>query len=58
MTSGTLYNGIDLDLSNFKSVEVDVANSQVTIGGSTTFQQLYDPLYAAGKEIREFSTST
>ncbi|KAG8170146.1 hypothetical protein KVR01_000891 [Diaporthe batatas] len=51
VTSGTLYNGIELDLSNFKSVEVDVANSQVTIGGSTTFQQLYEPLYAAGKEI-------
>ncbi|KAF6825542.1 FAD binding domain-containing protein [Colletotrichum musicola] len=51
LTTGNLHDGIDIDLGNFNGVQVDAANSQVTVGGSTTFEQLYEPLYAAGKEI-------
>ncbi|WYZ38371.1 hypothetical protein EsH8_III_000285 [Colletotrichum jinshuiense] len=51
LTTGNLHGGIDIDLGNFNGVQVDATNSQVTIGGSTTFEQLYEPLYAAGKEI-------
>lgn len=48
-----IQNAIDIDLSNFKTVELDAENNQVTVGGGATYGQLYDPLYAAGKEIRK-----
>jgi hypothetical protein len=53
VTLGTLKNGIDIDLGNFNTVTVDETNSLVTIGGAAQFQQLYDPLFAAGKEFRK-----
>jgi FAD/FMN-containing dehydrogenase len=49
-----VQNAIDIDLSNFKTVDLDVENNQVTVGGGATYGQLYDPLYNAGKEIRMF----
>lgn len=52
-TLSTVENALDIDLSNFKSVAVDAAANTVTIGGATTFRQIYDPLYNAGKQIRE-----
>ncbi|KAI1098220.1 hypothetical protein F4804DRAFT_325398 [Jackrogersella minutella] len=45
--------GIEIDLSNFNSVNLDVANDLLTIGGAVNFSQLYEPLYYAGKMLRK-----
>lgn len=37
----------------FKTVEVNEDASTMTVGGAVTFQDVYDPLYAVGKEIRK-----
>ncbi|MCJ1386710.1 hypothetical protein MMC17_009836 [Xylographa soralifera] len=50
-TLGRLKNGIEIDLGNFKSVNLDVENSTVTVGGAVVFSQLYEPLYNAGKML-------
>lgn len=46
-------NAVNIDLSNFKTVQVDAANNKLTVGGATLFADVYTPLYNAGKEIRE-----
>jgi fumiquinazoline A oxidase len=51
---GTVKNALDIDLSNFNSVEVDAANNRLIIGGATVFGQIFEPLYDAGKEIRMY----
>ena len=53
---GQLDNGLELDMGGFKSVKVDEAASTLTVGGAVTFQDVYDPLYQAGKEIRKLGT--
>jgi fumiquinazoline A oxidase len=49
-------NGIEIDLSNFRSIDVDAENNRLTVGGSVNFSQLFDPLYDAGKMLRMFSS--
>lgn len=51
-TLGEFDNGLEIDLSNFKSVELDATNNELTVGGATVFSDLYDPLYDAGKLLR------
>jgi fumiquinazoline A oxidase len=51
-TDYTSFNGIAIDLGNFKTVQVDAANNRLTIGGATEYSQLSGPLYDAGKELR------
>jgi fumiquinazoline A oxidase len=48
-----LCNGIDIDLGNFNTVDVDVKSDTITIGGSVIFDDIFDPLYNAKKEIRK-----
>lgn len=55
-TFGKLQNGLEIDLSFFRSVSVDAASSTMTIGGAVVFRDIYEPLYNAGKEIRMFCT--
>lgn len=43
---------VNIDLGNFKAVQVDAANNRMTVGGATLFGNVYTPLYSAGKEIR------
>lgn len=50
-TFGTLKNGIEIDLGHFNSINLDSVNNLVTVGGAVRLGQLFDPLYAAGKEI-------
>lgn len=45
-------NGIEIDLSSFRTIEVDAQNSKLTAGGSVNFSQLFDPLYDAHKMLR------
>lgn len=52
-TFGRLQNGIEIDLGFFKNVSVDKAASTMTIGGAVLNGDVIEPLYAAGKEIRE-----
>ena len=46
-------NAINIDLGNFITVEVDPENDRMTIGGAANFSRFFDPLYDAGKIIRE-----
>ena len=57
-TFGTLDEGLAIDLRNLNSVIVNAAANTMIIGGGTIFNQVFDPLYNAGKEIREFALTT
>lgn len=50
---GELGDGLAIDLSNFNTINVDKNASTVTIGGGVRFSDIFDPLYAAGKELRK-----
>lgn len=52
-TLSGVQDALDIDLGNFKSVSVDASANTMTIGGATIFADIYDPLYNAGKQIRE-----
>ena len=54
---GKLKNGLELDMSGFKTVKVDVAANTLTVGGAVTIGEVLEPLYAAGKEIRTLPDS-
>ena len=47
-----MRDGIDIDLSNLRYVHLDARRNLVTIGGATKFEQIWDTLQPAGKEIR------
>jgi FAD/FMN-containing dehydrogenase len=49
--------GIDIDLGNFRTVDLDVENNKLTVGGSVNFTQLFEPLNNAGKMLRTSSDS-
>lgn len=49
---GTVKDAVNIDLKNLKSVEVDAEKNELTVGGATTAGQIYEPLYAVGKELR------
>jgi len=57
-TLARLQNGIEIDLSNFKSVSLDAANNVLTVGGAVVFSQLYEPLSNAGKMLRMCGANT
>ncbi|PCG89579.1 FAD-binding, type 2 [Penicillium occitanis (nom. inval.)] len=48
---GQVQNAIDIDLSQFKSVAIDAENNILTVGGSVTFSDIFQPLYDVGKEV-------
>jgi FAD/FMN-containing dehydrogenase len=47
---------LEIDLGNFKAIEVDKERSTVTVGGAVQFRELFEPLYKAGKQMRMSST--
>ncbi|KAL9639047.1 MAG: hypothetical protein Q9164_001182 [Protoblastenia rupestris] len=49
------FNGLSVDLSNFRSVHLDSSENRLTIGGSAKIYQLDKLLNGAGKEFRTFS---
>lgn len=55
---GKLQNGLEIDMSAFDMVQVDKNSSMMTVGGAVHFGDIVDPLYAAGKEIRECFVKT
>lgn len=44
---------LQIDLSNFKKIDIDKSANTVTIGGAVMFKELFDPLFNAGKEMRK-----
>lgn len=54
---GELQGGLAIDLSQFKSFEVNVDASTVTIGGGASFGDFYDELYATGLMLPSGSCS-
>jgi FAD/FMN-containing dehydrogenase len=48
---GRLTSGIDLDLSTFKTIQVDAAAQTMTIGGAAGSHQVASALQQAGMEI-------
>ena len=46
------FEGITIDLGNFKTVELDAERNRLTIGGGTEYSRLHDLLHDAGKELR------
>ncbi|KAL9639040.1 MAG: hypothetical protein Q9164_001175 [Protoblastenia rupestris] len=51
LSYGGVRNGIDIDLSKLRYANLDAPNNLLTIGGGTKFQQMWDVLQPAGKEI-------
>lgn len=49
---GKLANGIEIDLSNFNNVSVDVRANTLTIGGAVRIRDVLGPLGQAHKELR------
>ncbi|KAL3429585.1 hypothetical protein BDV09DRAFT_180144 [Aspergillus tetrazonus] len=45
------FNGLSIDLSNFRNVELDTKRNLLTIGGSAKVNQLLDILWENGKEL-------
>ncbi|KAL4997559.1 FAD-binding domain-containing protein [Aspergillus recurvatus] len=50
-TLGRLQDGIEIDLANFNSVNLDRENSLLTVGASVVFSDLFDLLYQSGKML-------
>jgi FAD/FMN-containing dehydrogenase len=51
-TYGALNNGLQLDLSKFKSIVIDKTGDSMTIGPGVTFSEIIGPVAAAGREIQ------
>lgn len=51
-TYAEMRDGLNIDLGNFNTVDVDAEDNTVTIGGSVVFSDTYDPLFSRGKWIR------
>ncbi|KAI9872699.1 MAG: hypothetical protein M1830_001294, partial [Pleopsidium flavum] len=56
-TTEKALNGVQVDLSNFNTVQLDAAANTLTVGGAVRFGDLYNVLFAAGKEIQTGSSS-
>jgi FAD/FMN-containing dehydrogenase len=48
-----LNGALNIDLSKFKKVAVDASTNTMTVGASSIFADMLDPLFAAGKQMRE-----
>jgi len=55
-TLSGLHNALDVDLRNFKKIKVDASTNTMVVGAGSTFHDMFDPLYAAGKMMRKSPT--
>lgn len=53
-TLAHLQNGLALDLSQLNDVTVDQSAATLTIGPGVRFRDIFDPVYNAGFQIREY----
>ncbi|KAK0634890.1 hypothetical protein B0T17DRAFT_514654 [Bombardia bombarda] len=56
-TLGKLQNGLDIDLSQFKSISVNQSAGTVTVGGGVRMRDVIDAVFKAGFEIQTGSCS-
>ncbi|KAI4696044.1 uncharacterized protein J4E88_000216 [Alternaria novae-zelandiae] len=56
-TLSGLHNALDVDLRNFKKIKVDASTNTMVVGAGSTFHDMFDPLYAAGKMMPSGGTS-
>ncbi|CAH0021155.1 unnamed protein product [Clonostachys rhizophaga] len=54
---GKLFKGLAIDLSLLNSVEVFTRNATLVVGGGTRWDQVLDPVYEAGFEMRVVGTT-
>ena len=52
ITLGKLNRRLEINMSQWSTVDVDILNYQIMIGVGARFSQGVDPLYAAKKEVR------
>ena len=52
-TTGALKGAIGIDLGFFRDVHVNADDNLLTVGGGVIFDDIFEPVHAAGKEIRE-----
>ncbi|USP81916.1 hypothetical protein yc1106_09190 [Curvularia clavata] len=53
-----LTSALNVDLGNFKNVAVNASTNTMTVGAATIFADIFDPLYAAGKQFPSSGAST
>lgn len=46
--------GLDVNLANFNSVSIDLANNQLTVGAGAKIGDIIAPLYNVGKVVRKY----
>jgi hypothetical protein len=56
-STGALKEAIGIDLGFFRDVQVDANDNRLTVGGGVIFDDIYEPVHAAGKEIQTGSCS-
>ncbi|KAF3766676.1 FAD-binding domain-containing protein [Cryphonectria parasitica EP155] len=56
-TLEALDQGLEIDLSQLDTVEVDDTNATLTIGAGVIVNDILDPIYDAGFEMRKFTCS-
>jgi hypothetical protein len=57
-TLSSVRHALNIDLDHFRRVIVDASANTMTVGAASIFADMYDPLYAAGKQMREFGYTT
>ncbi|KAI8632684.1 hypothetical protein F5Y19DRAFT_491330 [Xylariaceae sp. FL1651] len=48
---GSVKRALNIDLGNFRDVDLNAGENLLTVGGATQAGQIYQPLYQAGKEL-------
>jgi FAD/FMN-containing dehydrogenase len=52
-TLSSVKDALNIDPSNFRKVGIDASSNTMTVGAASIFADMYDPLYAAGKQMRK-----
>ena len=54
-TLGNLQNGLALDLSQLNEVSINKSAATLTVGPGVLLRDIFDPVYQAGFQVREYS---
>lgn len=54
---GTM-NGLDVNLANFNSTNIDLSKNHLIVGAGTKLGDMTEPLYNAGKAVRKGTAFT
>lgn len=53
-TLANMQGGIEIDLSQFNTVDINKEAATLTIGGGVRFRDIFDLVYEAGFQIRKY----